>query len=209
MEHTKVIIINEALTLFSTKGYDGVSMRDIAKEVGIQAPSIYNHFSSKEEIFNSIIDEMSKRYHEMAMKSQAPQVLEDALDVYVNMTTDALVNIARHLLTFMLKDDFTVKFRKLLTVEQYRSEKASIAYQNFFINGALSFETTLFHEMMKKGVFITCNPEIMAYHFYGPIFLMINQFSGMTYDEDVVMTLVGEHVKQFSSIYVKHLRTSN
>jgi AcrR family transcriptional regulator len=42
--------------LFSEKGYSKVSVRDIAKEVGIKAASLYNHFSSKEEILHSLYD---------------------------------------------------------------------------------------------------------------------------------------------------------
>ena len=55
---TKELILSKSLQLFSQRGYEGVSMRDIAAEVGIKAASIYNHFSSKEEIFNHLLNEM-------------------------------------------------------------------------------------------------------------------------------------------------------
>jgi len=209
VENTKQQIINQALTLFSERGYEGVSMRDIAKNVGIQAPSLYNHFESKEAIFNSIIDEMSNRYKEMAMTNQVPQgKMDDVVNAYVHVTTEALVMIAQKMLTFMIKDDFALKYRKLLTIEQFRSEKAGTAYQDFFVQGALHFESQLFKEMMDHGVFIPCDPLIMAYHFYGPIFLMINQFSQSTSSHQEALDIVSKHVKQFSKIYVKHLRDS-
>ena len=53
LNSTKERIIFESLNLFSQKGYDGVSMRDIAAAVGIKGASIYNHFKGKEEIFLS------------------------------------------------------------------------------------------------------------------------------------------------------------
>jgi len=162
MENTRNEIINHALTLFSERGYDGVSMRDIAKSVGIQAPSIYNHFISKEAIFNSIIDEMSNRYKMMAMTNQVPQGdMSDIVNAYVHVTTEALVKIAQKMLSFMIKDDFALKYRKLLTVEQFRSEKAGTAYLSFFIEGAIHFESHLFQEMIDQGVFIECDPKIM------------------------------------------------
>lgn len=68
MENTKENIMYQALTLFSDRGYEGVTMRDIASAVGIKAASLYNHFKSKEDIFNIIIDEMSKRYEEAVLK---------------------------------------------------------------------------------------------------------------------------------------------
>ena len=42
-------IFDVALDLFSKKGYDSVSIRTIASEVGIKESSIYNHYSSKRD----------------------------------------------------------------------------------------------------------------------------------------------------------------
>ena len=50
-------ILDESLALFSVKGYDGVSMSDIAEAVGIKAASIYKHYTGKEAIFRSILKE--------------------------------------------------------------------------------------------------------------------------------------------------------
>jgi len=54
--HTKDRILDVAVRMFSDRGYDKVSMRDIAGAVGITAPSIYNHFSSKNDLLGSIYD---------------------------------------------------------------------------------------------------------------------------------------------------------
>ena len=51
---TKEKIFHVAVQLFSERGYDKVSMRDIAAAVGIKASSIYNHFCSKKELLESI-----------------------------------------------------------------------------------------------------------------------------------------------------------
>jgi len=53
---TKDRIRNVSLVLFSDNGYDKVSMRDIATEVGIKASSIYNHFSSKQGILKNLYE---------------------------------------------------------------------------------------------------------------------------------------------------------
>jgi AcrR family transcriptional regulator len=53
-QQTKEKIMDVAIKLFSERGYDLVSMRDIAANVGIKAASIYNHFSSKREILKDI-----------------------------------------------------------------------------------------------------------------------------------------------------------
>lgn len=59
---TKQKILDESLTLFSTKGYHSVSVQEIAKAVGIKAPSLYKHYESKQHIFDAIFREMEERY---------------------------------------------------------------------------------------------------------------------------------------------------
>lgn len=49
-EDTKQRILEKSLELFASKGYDAVSVGEIAKAVGVKAPSLYNHFASKQAI---------------------------------------------------------------------------------------------------------------------------------------------------------------
>ncbi len=53
---TKERIFEIALDLFSQKGFDAVSMREIAEAVGIKKASLYSHFSSKDELLEQIIE---------------------------------------------------------------------------------------------------------------------------------------------------------
>ena len=56
MVSTKEKIMRIAVKLFSAKGYDKVSTREIAKAIGINSASIYHHFSSKDEILKSLYE---------------------------------------------------------------------------------------------------------------------------------------------------------
>ena len=58
---TKEKILNEALIQFSEKGYSDVFVGDIAKAVGIKAPSLYKHFKGKQEIFDSCVEKFFER----------------------------------------------------------------------------------------------------------------------------------------------------
>ena len=55
---TKQKILLEALRLFSQKGYDAVSVEQIASAVGIKAPSLYKHYKSKQDIFHAIFEQL-------------------------------------------------------------------------------------------------------------------------------------------------------
>ena len=70
---TKDKIIYEALSLFSVKGYDAVSIREIASAVGIKESSIYNHFKNKKDLLNKIIEETLKRYYQVLEKIKLPE----------------------------------------------------------------------------------------------------------------------------------------
>lgn len=204
MENTKEAIIYEALSLFSDRGYEGVTMRDIASSVGIKASSLYNHFKSKEDIFNSIIEEMSKRYEEMIIKMQVPHGEMDAVvEHYMHVSYAALNEIAQKVFLYFLKDDFASKFRRMLTIERYRSTLAEDIFHNFFIDGAIGFENELFASMMKKGAFIQCDPYVMALHYYSPIFLLLSRYDRQPDKEEEAVAKLGKHVKQFTDIYVK------
>ena len=51
--NTKEKILLSALELFSTKGYEGTSVRDLARAVGIRESSLYKHFKNKQAIFDA------------------------------------------------------------------------------------------------------------------------------------------------------------
>ena len=59
---TKQLILDHALKLFTYKGYEGASMDDIARAVGIRKASLYAHFDGKESIFSAIFDDILAEY---------------------------------------------------------------------------------------------------------------------------------------------------
>ncbi|WP_404900322.1 TetR/AcrR family transcriptional regulator [Priestia filamentosa] len=90
---TKDKIKAVSLKLFTEYGYDGTTLSEIAKIVGIQKPSIYNHFKSKEDLylclFESILEEhiykinqLIKEIHELAPKEKLKSILLDTCKYY-------------------------------------------------------------------------------------------------------------------------------
>lgn len=64
---TAIRLKQAALTLFAESGYDGVSLSEIAKSVGIKTPSIYAHFESKEQLFLELVADAVQEEHEKFM----------------------------------------------------------------------------------------------------------------------------------------------
>ena len=60
MNRTKRKIFETSMNLFATKGYDATSIEEITSIVGVAKGTLYYHFSSKEEIFNFLVEEGMK-----------------------------------------------------------------------------------------------------------------------------------------------------
>ena len=72
-ETTKERILAEAVKLFAKEGYEAVSVDEIAKAVGIKAPSLYKHYKNKRAIFDSILRFMEQRDGEQAAACSLPE----------------------------------------------------------------------------------------------------------------------------------------
>lgn len=55
-------IIETAARMFRQKGFSATSTRDIARGLGMQSPSLYNHISSKQEILNELLLPLAEKY---------------------------------------------------------------------------------------------------------------------------------------------------
>jgi AcrR family transcriptional regulator len=90
---TKMQILDSAYRLFTEKGFRGSSLRDIAERSGIKAASIYNHFKSKEEIFEAVFIENHPLFDILLiLDSVEGENAEDLLINAVDRLTEELHN---------------------------------------------------------------------------------------------------------------------
>lgn len=200
---TKELILYKSLKLFSDRGYEGVTMRDIAAEVGIKAASIYNHFKGKEDIFSCLLEEMSRRYEQMRERMKIPGGdVKHVAKSYEEISESELLKIARSLFMYFLNDEFAAPFRRMVTTEQYRHSLAGETFQKMFICDVLDYETSIFDYLVQQRIFVDCNPRIAALQFYSPIFLLLSKYDYNNDNQDEALEMMELHVKQFSSLYV-------
>ena len=200
--NTKEKIIDEALTLFSEKGYANVFVGDIADRVGIKAPSLYKHYKNKKAIFDAIIEEMNRRFTEQAkaMQINGTDAAADA-GIYKNLSEDQLIKLGREFFLYYLHDDYNRKFRKMLTLEQFHDMDLAKMYSKLYVDDPLSYQGMLFGFMVMAGVLQTDNVQVMTLHFYSPIYFMLTICDREPDREPEMLKLLDEHIKQFDRLY--------
>jgi len=141
---TKQRILDEALTLFSEKGYANVFVGDIAERVGIKAPSLYKHYKSKRAIFDAIIEEMNRRFDEQAkaMNINGSDAAADS-EIYKNMSEEHLLGLGRRFFLYFLHDDYNKRFRKMLTIEQFHDKELADIYTKLYVDDPMSYQSML------------------------------------------------------------------
>lgn len=120
-----------AAHMFRKRGYTATSMRDIAREMGMEAPSLYNHISGKQQILSELLIMVARSFTEgMEDIKGAPlssiEQLERLIKLHVDITidhTDAvslLTNEWVHLEGDVakefaqLKDQYEEEFKRIL-----------------------------------------------------------------------------------------------
>ena len=202
IKSTREQIIEESLSLFSQRGFDAVSVKEIANAVGIKAPSIYKHFKSKQDIFNAILDESNRRY---ALQTAALNMdgLDPQMDagLFETITDEHMMEMGEALFNHFLHDEFTSKMRKLLTIEQFKNQELANLYVMQYMESPLQYQRMIFETLIRKGLMKNGTPEIMAMQFFSPIFLLLVQCDANADKETEALEKLKQHITQFNKQY--------
>ena len=163
---TKERILAAALDMFSQNGYAGSNIRELAGSLGMGKSSMYRHFESKEEIWNALLDELIAYYEaRFGSKEHLPPVPD---------SPEELVDLTMRMVDFTVHDETVIKTRKMLTIEQFRDERARDLATKHFLTGLTDMFTQLFAGMMDKGLLRRDDPAMLAFAYTAPISALIH-----------------------------------
>lgn len=196
-KNTKEKILEEALKLFAKSGYMGTSMNDIASQLGVTKAALYKHYSSKQEILNSIIERMNQMDRERSKEYEMPEgEMEEVIEGYKNIALEKIKQYTKVQFLHWTEEEFSSCFRKMLTLEQYRDPEMSRLYQHYLSEGPLQYMETIFSGIVNNSE----EAKQLAINFYGPIFLLYSIYDGSENKQDVMKQLEA-HVEGFSKHY--------
>ena len=197
MADTEEKILMTALRLFARDGYEAVSVRTIAEELGMTKGALYRHYKNKRDIFDSIVERMIRIDEERAHAHQMPAEKYDTMpDAYENATVENIQKYTIEQFKFWTEDEFASHFRKMLTLEQYRSTEMAELYSQCIVAGPVAYMEDLFRELVKKGVLKKEDPRQLAIEFYAPFFLLVNMFDKTGEKEDLA-EILSNHTERF------------
>lgn len=197
-EDTKNKILKKALELFSSKGYDSVSVGEIAKAVGIKAPSLYNHYPSKQAIFDAIVEDTAMQYEKYTDEIDIHvQDSERDIGVFAEITEEKLIRKVRQIFSYSLNDSTISSFRKMMTIEQFRSPKLSELYSKRYVERIVLYHAGLFQSLIAAGEIKNENPEVLAMMYAAPVITLLGVCDRQPEREAECLEKLDAHIRLF------------
>ena len=198
---TKQRILDEALTLFAEKGYDGTGVDLIAERVGIKGPSLYKHYKGKEEILNALIDVAEERYEEMFGSEKNIGKIPKDREEFIKVTMERI--------SFTMRDPMIRKIRMLLVQEQFRNERISEVTTRHQLDGIQRMFAKIIKGMMDEGIIKNDDPELLAVELTAPAVLQIAKSDRQPQCEEECMEYIEKHMRHFCKVYMKERGQNN
>lgn len=158
---TKDKIFDTALDLFSKKGYDSVSVRTIASEVGIKESSIYNHYSSKKDILMSILNYFEEYFKGNPLDDEnIRKLLEENPEEFYHHGSEMFKQ--------QIFEEKILKIMKLIFVQMYQIDEVKEFFLREILGGSTDFWSDVFEILIQKNVIGSdCNPNKLAEMYFG------------------------------------------
>lgn len=163
---TKEKIMDVALHMFSERGYEAVSIRDICGEVGIKESTLYYHFKNKMDILDSLIAKFKDHINGLLSHiDEIPQMPSRKTKKKNAGSTDI---IDSYMMDSYLFDPFCNLMIRLMMIEQFHNEEMRALYEKTMFNDPYDIYLRVFRMLATKGTFPESQVDaiVRRYHAY-------------------------------------------
>ena len=189
-KNTKERIFDISIDLFSQKGFNAVSVREIARTVGIRESSIYNHYKNKD----AILEGAFQYFKGELIKMRPPEVRN--LENHGNITPEVFRQRAQLTLN-LFKNPKMEKLFRIISSEQFRDERARTIVLQYLLQEPYSFSKNVLKIMVKNGIIAEIDPEIKAMEFQYTIFSLFMEY--------LLLRSEGSDIKRIETLIEKHI----
>ena len=199
---TRQRYIIKALELFSQRGFEAVSLADIAEAVGLTKPALYKHFKSKQELFDEIIKMSDEGF---AARMEALQVNFDRhperKQQYGSITAEEMEKRVVQLFLHTAFDPLPRQFRQLMAVEQFHMPEIARKYNSRYVECQYDEYEALFRVLMEAGKIKQTDPRMLAVAFVSPVIVMVGVCDREPEKKDEAVEIIRAHVREFYKVY--------
>lgn len=200
-QSTKQKILNAALELFSTQGFEATSVSQIADEVGIRKASIYSHFASKQEILENLMREVMKQYEWHSIFSETNRRNSLFLTDEKNIDVDSVAQMIIGQIRYILDEPQIYKIRKMLTIEQFRNPVLAKVQTKQNYTNVMKFFSDIIEILVQQKKLSDDDTEIMAAQLCLPVSVWLNLCDREPERTEEVIDLIKRHIRQFFKMY--------
>ena len=161
---TRDKIMDVALHMFSERGYEAVSIRDICGEVGIKESTLYYHFKNKKDILDSLVEKF--RSHIDGLLTHVDEITEKPAKKEGKDIENQMVD--SYMMDSYLFDPFCNLMLRLMMIEQFHNEEIRALYEKTMFTDPYEIQLNVFRKLSTAGVFPEAQVEMIVkeYHAY-------------------------------------------
>ena len=160
---TKEKIMDVALHMFSERGYEAVSIRDICGEVGIKESTLYYHFKNKMDILDSLIAKFKEHIEELLI-----HIDEMPSGKTKKKNAGSTDIIDSYMMDSYLFDPFCNLMIRLMMIEQFHNEEMRALYEKTMFTDPYDIYLRVFRMLATQGTFPESQVDaiVRRYHAY-------------------------------------------
>lgn len=200
---TKEKIFDISIDLFSQKGFDAVSVREIAREVGIRESSIYNHYKNKEAILDAIIDYFMS---ELTLSSPPEEEMEKLME-----TPELFFEVGGKAFLERMSVPKTEKIWRIISIELYHNQKIREFFKKELLEVPINAWEDIFTKMMEKKVIKQVNARVVAYEYFSFAIYLYFEYFVLDYNEtgETFIEVVWERMANHAQFILDAIKLDN
>lgn len=176
----------------------GLTQQDLAEAVGVRAPSLYNHFPGKQAIFDAIVESTAAQYEaDTGRLNIHVQSASRDIPVFAEITEDALYEKVRQIFAYSLHNEQISRFRRMMTIEQFRSPELAALYSGRYVDRVLAYHAGIFRALMASGEIAAEDPDTLAMLYVAPVLTLIGICDRQPEREGECLEKLRQHVTLF------------
>ncbi len=164
-ENKRELIVQQALKLFSERGFAAVSMRDLADAVGISASSIYHYYESKQVLFQDMIRQAD------VLTARARDAFFCVLSQTVKVEREPFVRAGTLFVTGYLRNGIIALLLRMLESERFHDAAADESWKKMLFTDPIAHETKVFEMLAARGDIRETDAAKLAWEYHGIVTL--------------------------------------